>query len=66
MSICAENHNSSLVSAPWKHVSRWGELGAHLMVSLANAIIAAEKRTCNDHLTGLIHVSRAFFQAWTQ
>lgn len=41
-SICTENHNSSLVSAPWKRVSRWGELGAHLMVSLANAIIAAE------------------------
>lgn len=43
LSMCTEDHNSSLVSAPWKHVSRWGELGAHLMVTLADVIIAAER-----------------------
>lgn len=57
LSICIEDYNSSLVSATWKCVSRWGELGPHVMVSLANAIIASEKGPCNDHRTGLIQVS---------
>lgn len=38
----------------WMFVSRWEELAAHSMASLANAIIAAaEEEHCNGRLTGV-------------